>query len=436
VLVSVDTLRADHLGCYGYKRETSPAADSLAKDSALFLNTYASSPWTLPSHVSMMTSLHGVHHQVYHEDEKMAPDLITLADTLRSQGFMTSAFTDGGFVSRVYGFSRGFDSYQERGDGVLIHNSAELIWREASEWLDANREKDFFLFLHTYQPHNPYVCPHPYGTMFLEENAVWRSIDLMGHLGGYAGIYSELAEEERRNIIGLYDGEIRYTDEALVKPLIGKLKELGLYDSTLIVLTSDHGEEFFDHSSWAHGHHLYDEALKVPLIIKFPKARFKGQKFGPIVRLIDMMPTILEDLRVSSVKLAIDGKSLFPILRGKERGDRTFLADVGDNILSSHVGRKIAMNTGENKIILNKPFSPEDARFFTPPPRLVPPVELFSLGEDPQEKRNLVDEKPTVARKLSNRVVEIYKHASKQKSVKAQLDEQLKERLRALGYIR
>jgi arylsulfatase A-like enzyme len=436
VLVSVDTLRADHLGCYGYARETSPAADSLAKDSALFLNTYASSPWTLPSHVSMLTSLNGVHHQVYHENEKMAPDLITLADLLRAKGFMTTAFTDGGFVSRVYGFSRGFDSYQERGDGVLIHDSAELIWREASEWLDANREKDFFLFLHTYQPHNPYVCPHPYGTMFLEENPVWPSIDLMGHLGGYAGIYSELAEEERRNIIGLYDGEIRYTDETLVRPLIGKLKELGLYDSALIVFTSDHGEEFFDHHSWAHGHQLYDEALKVPLIIKFPNARFKGQRFESIVRLLDIMPTILEEFRVSSAKLKIDGKSLFPVLRGKERGDRTFLADIGDNILNSHVGRKIAMNAGENKMILNKPFSPEDMRFFTSPPRLVPPVELFNLAEDPQEKKNLAHEKPTVARELNSRVVEIYKQASQRKPVKAQLDESLKERLRALGYIR
>jgi arylsulfatase A-like enzyme len=436
VLVSVDTLRADHLGCYGYARETSPAIDALAEDSALFLNTYVSSPWTLPSHVSLLTSLHGVHHQVYHEDDKMAPDQITLADILRAKGFMTSAFTDGGFISRVYGFSKGFDSYQEREGGVLSQDSAERIWQEASGWLDSNREKDFFLFIHTYQPHDPYVCPDPYKTMFLEKNPVWRSLNLMGRLGGYAGIYSELAEKERQNIIGLYDGEIRYTDEALVRPLIGKLKELGLYDSALIVFCSDHGEEFFDHRSWAHGHHLYDEALKVPLIIKFPNARFKGQRFGSIVRLLDTMPTILEEFGISSADLAIDGKSLFPILRGKERRDRAFLADIGDNILNSHVGRKIAMSSGKNKIILNKPFSPEDVRFFTSPPRLVPPVELFNLAEDPQEKRNLVDEKPTVARKLNSRVVEIYKHASQRKPVKAQLDEQLKERLRALGYIR
>ncbi|MBN2409546.1 MAG: sulfatase [Candidatus Aminicenantes bacterium] len=436
VLVSVDTLRPDHLGCYGYRRETSPAIDALAEDGALFLNTYASSPWTLPSHVSLLTSLNSVHHQVYYENDKMAHDQITLADLMRAGGFMTAAFTDGGFLSRVYGFSKGFDSYREREDGVLGQDSAMRIWRMASRWLDGNRQKDFFLFLHTYQPHDPYACPGPYATMFLEDDPVWRSLNLMGRLGGYSGIYRELTEKERRNIIGLYDGEIRYTDEALVGPLVGKLKELGLYDSSLIILTSDHGEEFFDHHSWTHGHHLYDEALKVPLIMKFPEGRFKGQRLGSIVRLIDIMPTLLEEFGIPPSGPALDGKSLLPVLRGRERGDRTFLADVGDNILKSHVGRKIAMNRGKDKMILNKPCRPEDLLFFASPPRPVPPVELFNLGEDPQEKRNLADEKSAVARALNDRVVAVYKNAGRRKPVKVELDEQLKERLRALGYIR
>lgn len=436
VLVSVDTLRADHLGCYGYERETSPAIDALAKESALFLNTYASSPWTLPSHVSMLTSLHGARHQVYYEDDKMAPDQITLADVLRAKGFITAAFTDGGFLSRVYGFSKGFDYYEERKDGVLLHNSAELIQKQAAEWLEANREKDFFLFLHTYQPHDPYVSPHPYATMFLEENAAWSSLNLMGTLGGYAGIYREFSEKERRNIIGLYDGEIRCADETLVKPLIAKLKELGLYDSALIIFTSDHGEEFFDHHSWAHGHTLYDEALKVPLILKFPGGRFKDLRLEPIVRLVDIMPTIMEELGIPRDDPAIDGKSLFPILRGKEREDRTFLADIGDDILKSHAGRKITMNSGQSKIILNKPFTPEDLAFFTTPPRLVPAVELFDLAEDPGEQKNVVGERSSLARELNNRIVDIYKKAGPRKAAKVALDEALKERLRALGYIR
>jgi arylsulfatase A-like enzyme len=436
ILISVDTLRADHVGCYGYARETTPAIDALAADSALFLNTYASSPWTLPSHVSLLTSLHGVHHRVYHEDEKMASDLITLADVMRSAGFMTSAITDGGLVSAVYGFSKGFDSYLERGGGVFSFDSAGQINRLASEWLDGNKEKDFFLFIHTYQPHDPHACPAPYNTMFLEENPLWLSLNLMGTLGGYAGIYSELTERERQNVIGLYDGEIRYADEALVGALLAKLKEMGLYDSALIILTSDHGEEFFDHHSWAHGHQLYDESLKVPLIIKFPGSRFMGRRYEPHVRLVDIMPTIIEEVGASAADRTIDGKSLFPVLRGKENEDRNFLADIGDNIFSSHVGRKIALSSGKNKMILNKPFSPEDLKFFTSPPRLVPAIELFDVAQDPRERQNLADEKLAVARKLNSRIVDIFKRAGQRKSVKAQVDDNLQEQLRALGYIR
>jgi arylsulfatase A-like enzyme len=436
VLVSVDTLRADHLGCYGYERETSPAVDALAEESALFFNTYAPSPWTLPSHVSLLTSLNGVRHQVYYEDDRMNPDQVTLAEVLRSKGYMTTAFTDGGFLSRVYGFGKGFDAYYERSGGVLSQDSAMRIWRPAAEWLDNNKDKDFFLFLHTYQPHDPYACPRPYATMFLGENPTRTSINLMGSLGGYAGRFRELPENERQEIIGLYDGEVRYTDEALVAPLIAKLKELGLYDSALIIFTSDHGEEFFDHHGWSHGHNLYDEALRVPLIIKFPGGRFKGRRLEPIVRLLDIMPTICEETSIDPDRLAIDGKSLFPILRGKERGDRTFLADVGDNIVKSHVGRKIALNSGQSKLILNRPFTPEYLAFFISPPPMPPAVELFDLARDPGEKRNLADEEPAVARELNSRVVEIYKRTGVRKAAKIELDEALKERLRALGYIR
>ena len=436
VLVSVDTLRPDHLGSYGYERETSPAIDALAKEGALFVNSYAPSPWTLPSHVSLLTSLNGVRHQVYYEEDRINPDQTTLAEILRSKGYMTTAFTDGGFLSRVYGFGKGFDAYYESTGGVQSTDSAMRIWRPASEWLDNNRDKDFFLFLHTYQPHNPYVCPRPYATMFLGENPSRTSINLNGYLGGHAGRFRELPENERREIIGLYDGEIRYTDEALVRPLIAKLKELGLYDAALIILTSDHGEEFFEHHGWTHGHALYEEALRIPLVMKFPGGRFQGTRWESIVRLIDIMPTILEEFGISVARSTLDGKSLFPILRGKEREDRTFLADIGDNILKSHIGRKIAMNSGKDKLILNRPYTLKDRTFFISPPPRVPAIELYDLAADPQEKKNIVDEKPAAARELNRRIIEIYKNSGVRKAAKVELDETLKERLRALGYIR
>jgi arylsulfatase A-like enzyme len=437
LLISVDTLRADHLGCYGYKRETSPNIDSLASDSVTFLNVYASSPWTLPSHVSMLTSLHGVHHQVYQDDEKMDPDILTLADLLRQNHFFCTAFTGGGFVSSVYGFSKGFDMYQEGGGGVHRQDAAEYLNRLVSEWLDTySMDKNFFLFVHTYQPHDPYACPKPFKDMFLPEEAKWRHINLMGHLGGRSNLFRPLSEVERQNIIDLYDGEVRYTDEALIGPLIAKLKQLNLYDRTLIAFTSDHGEEFYDHNSWGHGHQLYDESLKVPLLVKFPGSKFRGTKISNIVTLVDVMPTILDELRIDYSELLLDGKSLFPVIQGKDKGDRSFLADIGNNVLNSHVPQKISTNSGTEKFILNRKFAEEDLSFFKYPPPKTGPVELYELANDPQERHNIADKRATLVNQLIRTIDDLYKQARKRKPLKPEIDEDLKEQLRALGYIK
>lgn len=436
ILVSIDTLRADHLGCYGYQRETSPHIDLLASDSVTFLNTYAASPWTLPSHVSLLTSLHGVHHQVYYDDESMDPSIITLADVLRQQNFYCAAFTGGGFVSSIYGFSKGFDSYSDDAGSVFRQDSAEHLFRLVSEWLEYHKEKSFFLFLHTYQPHNPYACPYPYKTMFTEEGAQWRHLDLTGHLGGKPGIFQELTDSERRNVIGLYDGEIRYTDECLIGPLLERLKEIGIYDRTMIVLTSDHGEEFYDHGGWGHGHSLYDESLKVPLVIKFPESLYRGQRVSSIVSLVDVFPTILQEMGVDASSLDIDGRSLFPLIKRKEKGDREFLADIASNVLDSHIPQRIAVNRGKEKLILNKKFTQEDLDFFLAPPPSLDPVEMYDLSQDPQERLNVANRRPELASRIIAKINQVYQEAKKRKTKKLEIDEELRKQLRALGYIR
>ncbi|UCE43285.1 MAG: sulfatase [Candidatus Aminicenantes bacterium] len=436
ILISIDTLRADHLGCYGYARDTSPRIDHLAEDSVTFLNTYASSPWTLPSHVSILTSLHGVNHQVYYNDESMDLSLITLADIMRERQFCCTAFTGGGFVSSDYGFSKGFDAYSNDESSTFRQDAAEHLFQLVSEWLDKQKGKNFFLFLHTYQPHNPYACPIPYKTMFLDEGAKWRYLDLLSYLGGKPGIFKALTEEDRQNVVGLYDGEIRYTDEKLIGPLVQKLKAMGLYDQTLIIFTSDHGEEFYEHHGWGHGHSLYDESLKVPLIIKFPESRFSGRRIHDIVSLVDIFPTVLEELGIDFSNLEIDGQSLFPLVKGKEKGDRVFLADIASNVLASHIPQKITMNRGKTKLILNKRFGPEDFSFFLCPPPVLGPVELYDLGFDPTEQQNISDKKPKLANQIVQKINEIYKAAPKKKTRKLEIDEELKKQLRALGYIR
>lgn len=435
ILISIDTLRADHLGCYGYERNTSPNVDALASNSVTFLNTYASSPWTLPSHISMLTSLHGVNHQVSYEDESMDPSIITLADVLRVNQFYCAALTGGGFVHAKYGFSKGFNSYSDEG-GILRQDSAEHLFHVASRWLEREKDKSFFLFLHTFQTHNPYACRYPYKTMFIEEDAKWKHIDLLSYLGGKPGIFKELTEKERKNVKGLYDGEIRYTDEEFIGPLIEKLKHMGLYDKTMIIFTSDHGEEFYDHQGWGHGYSLYDESLKVPLIIKFPGSRFKGRRISNFVSLIDIFPTILDELGVGVRDLDIDGKSLFPVIRGQEKGNRMFLADVASNVLDSHIPQKISMNKGDEKLILNKKFKKEDLEFFLAQPPVLIPVEMYDLVRDPREKKNISDTKSELANQIIQNIRLIYKEAKKRKTGKMEMNEELKKQLEALGYIR
>lgn len=436
ILISVDTLRSDHLGCYGYRRDTSPNIDELATESAVFRNVYSASPWTLPSHVSMLTGLYCAHHQVYQDSERMDPRDVTLAEKMRENSYKTTAFTGGGFVSSVFGFSKGFDSYYEGEGGVFHQDSAAKIFSVVSHWIDRSLDQDFFLFVHTYQPHSPYACPPPYKFLFLDDDAKWGHIDLIQHLGGNECLYKALPDEEKRNIIALYDAEIRYTDELLIAPLIDKLKETGLYDRTMLILTSDHGEEFFEHSGWGHGYSVYDEALKVPLIIKFPDSSFKGKIYDQIVSLVDIMPTILDWLDIDFSDANIDGKSLVPILAEREKTDRKFIADVAGNVLNYHNLEKITINQEKVKLILNKDSSSRDNEFFRFKPPTVPPIEVYDLRSDSMEKNNIAEKYPDLTRQLMAWLNDFYSTAVKKDVKKMVMDEKLKEQLRALGYIR
>jgi arylsulfatase A-like enzyme len=447
ILISIDTLRPDHLSCYGYSRKTSPSIDALAHDSVLFEETYASSSWTLPSHVSLLTSLSGASHQVYMLKDRINPAQTMLAEVLKKNNFICSASTGAGLVDALYGFSKGFDVYRQS-DGLITQiNSAELMSKAVSKWLGRNADKKFFLFLHTYQVHSPYSCPPPYNTMFLEKNASFREINLVNYLGGTSGIFKELPEVERQNIVGLYDGGISYVDDQLIKPLIERLKELRLYDQTMIVFTSDHGEEFFEHGSWLHSQSLYGDVLKVPLIIKFPGSKYRGKRIKSLVRLIDVMPTILEVSEIEPRGQNMDGQSLVPVIRGKEKKDRIVLADTAffttwlspereTNCSEAWFPDKIAFGTRKNKLIFNRELTEKEARFFSPPPPSLPRLELYDLEVDPQEKVNLASQRAEQVTWMLQKLKEIYGKKRKAGQNQVQQGERLKEQLRALGYIR
>jgi arylsulfatase A-like enzyme len=441
VLISLDTLRPDHLGCYGYQRNTSPGIDSLAEDGVMFVNTFSTTSWTLPGHISMLTSLDCVHHQVYFPLQKMEPGTTTLADVLRDFQFYCAAFTGGGYLSETYGFSKGFDAYQEirlHGDKAIRFDEAERLAELAVDWVVFNKDKQFFLFLHTYQPHDPYANYSSAGKEFLSQDARWKQIKMETLFENTGRFDTHFTEREKHNIIALYDGEIKYTDTVLVQPILQKLKALGLYDRSLIILTSDHGEEFYEHESWLHDHSIYDEAIKIPLIVKFPDSLHKGKRFENIVRITDIMPTILDIVGVSFPDNTVDGQSLLPIIKGKEAEHRPYISDLA--LRNFEIAPTlIAANKGQFKLILNKeivsPFIKQAAMEFNGSN-----IELYDTEKDPGETENLAADISyrDLCIELIQKITDIYERVESWKKEKDEvtLDQSLRERLKALGYIK
>ncbi len=441
ILISLDTIRPDHLGCYGYERNTSPAIDRLAADGVLFKNTYSTTSWTLPGHVSLLTALNCLHHQVYFPLQKMTSDTQTLADILRTQQFYCAAFTGGGYLSETYGFSKGFDSYQEiklHGDQAIRLDEAERLAMLASHWLEDNRDKNFFLFLHTYQPHDPYANLSPIGKEFLEKNAEWEQVKMESLFDEKGRFDTQISEKGRQNIIDLYDGEIKYTDQLFIQPIVDKLKELGLYDNSLIILTSDHGEEFFDHEAWLHDHSLYEEGIRIPLIVKFPNGEYKGAQIENFARITDIVPTILDRSSIKTKSQQFDGASLVPLIEGKEKKLRQIVSDLAlrEFTLSPSL---ISIIRDHFKFILNKRISSPHTQ------RMVrnfdgSQIELYDLENDPHETKNLAANIAyrDMCFEFLDQIDRLLENAENMNEVRDEviLDQSLRERLKALGYIK
>jgi len=436
ILISLDTLRADHLGCYGYPRETSPNMDELAEDSVVFLNTFATSPWTLPSHVSLLTALNCINHQVYNSDDKMDPSILTLADFIRSKGYSNSAITGGGYVSGLYGLNKGFDSYHVRGQ-VNASDSAESAVGGVLDFIERNKDRNFFFFLHSYQIHNPYFSPPPYNEMFLSKDAEMKVANLGQMRINHEFRFKPLTEKLRQNLIDLYDGEIRYTDERLIGPIINKLKSLNLYDNTMIVLTSDHGEEFYEHKSWAHSHSVYDETIKVPMIVKFFNSEHAGRKIDKYARIVDAMPTILAALDIDYSDHYLDGENLLSLITDSTESseERVLLCELAAYASGNHIPRKMAISQGRNKLVINDEFTPEDLAYYVFPPPSIQKMEIFDLMNDPEELQNMFEKDPSLARGLIDFMKARYTQNKQVRVNKAKIDEELNDQLRALGYI-
>jgi len=277
LILMLDTLRADHVSAYGYRRSTTPALELLARDSLLFHRAFSPSSWTLPAHVSLFSGRDVLGHGVVSPESMIPDDLPLLAETMQANGFITLARTGGGFVDDRYGFSRGFQNYASRANDTFQREAAGLLCSAILRDVAALDGQDLFMFLHTYQMHAPYKAPDPYFQAFNPD----LDIKLQG-IGGDLRALPEsplalpaAAAAERQKIIDLYDASILYSDQELLKPLLAYLRQSKRFADAMVIVLSDHGEEFFDHGSWEHGHTLYQELTRIPLIVKLP-----GQKRG------------------------------------------------------------------------------------------------------------------------------------------------------------
>ncbi|MDH3745300.1 MAG: sulfatase, partial [Acidobacteriota bacterium] len=409
VLVSLDTLRADRLGSYGYQKPTSPFLDSLAAGSFRFATAVSAAPWTLPSHRALFTGLYPT--------SRGGRSTRPLADVLWRAGYRTEGWAGGGVMDHRMGFARGFDNY--RGHDWI--NDLDRLTKQLAE----SRDRKRFVFLHTYEPHDPYIHTEfaeglPSGRLKgVFDKDLWIRFDKI------------VTADERDYVRALYDGDIAYTDRQLGE-LFERLETSGSLEQTIIVVTSDHGEQFWEHGTWRHGQTLYDHQLLVPLILHLPRSLREGLGIdgtGVIndqVRLIDVYPTLLDLLGIELEK-ETQGRSLVPLLLGQSLPPVDAIAE------SLNVDNKEskAVRSPAHKFIRTRSSRPGATAPWGAD-------ELYDLHLDPKESRNLATEQAERAALLSDHLESLTEGAWGRKEhllERGPLDPDLEKRLKALGYL-
>ncbi|MFQ5458522.1 MAG: sulfatase [Myxococcota bacterium] len=425
LIISVDTLRADHLGYAGYARDTSPNIDALAGKGVVFDHVMAQSGSTWPSLTTIMTSLHPVIHGVrangmrYDEKYPMLPEL------LKREGYATAGF----LANASPAVWRGVDLVRS-GFG-----RDESVTYEAITWLKENADKRFFAWVHLLGPHAPYAPPvgfDDFGSPYDGE--------FTGQVRELQRIFTErldLSEADLAHLVSLYDGAIAYTDN-LISMLLHTLEQLGLMSNTLIVFTADHGEELYGHDYYfEHTASLYESVLHVPLIFRFPDGLGAGEVDSTLVQSLDIAPTIVDYLGLESPS-SFEGESLLPLV-GADRSDRAeaaSIAEVADLVLSLRTPRYryiLRVTDGEVPVVplmgtgSSRPFQYEKE-------------ELYDLSVDPLERRNLSEERPEVLKRLRERLgawkEEHWEADGRPIPVRTQNFSPIAvEQLRALGYL-
>ncbi|MGD0222917.1 MAG: sulfatase-like hydrolase/transferase [Terriglobia bacterium] len=393
ILITIDTLRADHVGCYGDPSAATPNIDALAQTGARFTHAYTPVPLTLPAHASLMTGSFpmatGMHDFT---TNKLPSSSVTLAKVLRDNGFTTAAFIASAVLDSRFGLNQGFDTYFDHFDFRELHGShfdewerrGDVVVDEVVSWLKLNPRQPFFLWVHLYDPHQPYTPPEPYASRFRASP---------------------------------YDGEIAFAD-VQVGRLFAYLRERQIYENALIVLASDHGEGLGEHGEKTHGFFIYNSTLHVPLIFKVPGAAARVVEED--VSLVDVMPTILQALQLR-IPPAAQGRSLLSPILGRPSGATSNLyAETYLPLLHFHWSQLRALQSRGWKYIE------------------APKPELYDVRNDPSERKNLLAGRGALAREMGEQLQGLmrqYTPAGGPKVGQVLTDPALYDRLRALGYV-
>lgn len=389
--IVIDSLRRDHLGCYGCGRNTSPHLDRLAPECLRFDQAISPHIPTQPAHTTFFSGRDVFAHQIVAQGglKELDRRVPLLPELLRQQGYFTGAVDNiGRWIEPAFERYEKYPRWSH--DGTLPWRNGEEVTAHGLQLLNeaAGHRQPFFLFLHYWDPHTPYLPPPPFDRMFYEgdeKSAEHHSMDPVWESSWFANYFREWMPGVRdvEFVKAQYDAGIAYSDACLAH-IFNRLSELGLWDDTVVLVHGDHGEELDDHGCWFDHHGLYDTNVRVPLLLRFPGAEPRGVAPG-LTSLVDLPPTVLDILGLGRLAEGIEGRSLLPLLReGSEQGPG------GIYLTECTWMRKRGWRTGEWKLI--EALEPD---FYG-----MPPLELYDLRADPGEKRNLAGERPEIVEKL------------------------------------
>ncbi|MCI0604322.1 sulfatase-like hydrolase/transferase [bacterium] len=416
ILISIDALRADFLGCYNPAMKASPNIDSFAKQNIVFDSATSQGPSTAISHKSILYSLYPAIHKTTKETVPTETNRSPL-EILQSKGFKTAAFVGGGQLGEKFGFSKGFDSYWEAPKSKKKNrdeSKLQFIEHGARDWLSQNYKEKFFLFVHTYEVHCPYSPPKQYAEKF----ASWYQgpVDPSNKCGDNYYNKITLTEEDTRYIRDLYSGSVNFVDDFLGR-LFSHLKDLGIYDETMIILLSDHGESLGERRYVGHNL-LYEVQLRIPFILQMPG--LDSKRIAEPVMGVDVMPTVFEVLGLGRA-FPFQGRNLLPVIQGAGRIEN-------ERVLIAEQNAATRVRKGDWSCIFSLSGAVKD--------------ELYNVADDPEQVKNLAEQNPEKVKELKQFYAKMLS-SSKDISAKfvldassrPELDEATKEQLEALGYV-